>query len=138
MVDGIVWVYLGLMDVMLDDQVLVVIGYEIGYVYNKYSYEQMQKWILIDFVFQVVVLVGGIVGDLIEGQLGQIVYIVVNVQFFQCDELEFDIFVVCMLYDLGKDFYVMKCVIEMLQVKFGFGGSFFSLYFFNVVCVECI
>ncbi|MGB3624018.1 M48 family metallopeptidase [Ketobacter sp. MCCC 1A13808] len=138
MADGTVRVYSGLMDAMPDDQVLAVIGHEIGHVYNKHSYEQMQKRILTDSAFQAVVSVGGTVGDLTEGQLGQIAYTAVNAQFSQRDELESDTFAVRMLHDLGKDPYAMKRAIETLQAKFGSGGSFLSSHPSNAARVERI
>ncbi len=126
MADGTVRVFSGLMDAMPDDQVLAVIGHEIGHVYHKHSYEQMQARILTDSAFQAAVSVGGIVGDLTQGQLGQLAHTAVNAQFSQKDELESDQFAVKLLHKMGKDPYAMKRAIGTLQAKYGSDSSFLS------------
>ncbi|RLT92115.1 M48 family metallopeptidase [Ketobacter sp.] len=126
MADGTVRVYSGLMDAMPDDQVLAVIGHEIGHVYHKHSYAQMQQKILTDSAMQAAVSVGGMVGELTQGQLGQLAYVAVNAQFSQQDELESDEFAVKMLHSLGKDPYAMKRAIATLQAKYGSDSSFLS------------
>ncbi len=126
MADGTVRVYSGLMDAMPDDQVLAVIGHEIGHVKLKHSYEQMQSKLLTDSVFAGAVSAGGMVGSLTSSQLGQLGYAAVNAQFSQKDELESDQYAVKMLKKLGKDPYAMKRAIETLQAKYGSGGGFIS------------
>ncbi len=126
MADGTVRVYSGLMDAMPDDQVQAVIGHEIGHVYHKHSYEQMQQKILTDSAMQAAVSVGGVVGELTQGQLGQLAYVAVNAQFSQQDELESDQFAVKMLHSMGKDPYAMKRAIVTLQSKYGSDSSFLS------------
>ena len=126
MADGTVRVYSGLMDAMPDDQVLAVIGHEIGHVYHKHSYAQMQQKILTDSAMQAAVSVGGVVGELTQGQLGQLAYVAVNAQFSQHDELESDQFAVKMLHSMGKDPYAMKRAIATLESKYGSESSFLS------------
>lgn len=126
MADGTVRVYSGLLDAMPDDQVLAVIGHEIGHVKLKHSYRQMQTRLLTDSVFAGVVSVGGVIGELTAGQLGQLGYAAVNAQFSQKDELESDEYAVKMLKKMGKDPYAMKRAIETLQAKYGSGGGFLS------------
>jgi len=126
MADGTVRVYSGLLDAMPDDQVLAVIGHEIGHVYHKHSYQQMQQQILTNSALQAAVSVGGVVGELSQGQLGQLATAVVNAQFSQHDELQADEFSVKMLHNLGKDPYAMKRAIQTLEAKFGSDSSFLS------------
>lgn len=126
MADGTVRVFSGLLDAMPDDQVRAVIGHEIGHVYHKHSYEQMQKKILTDSAFQAAVSVGGTVGELTQGQLGQLAHTAVNAQFSQRDELEADQFAVKMLHKTGNDPASMKRAIETLQKKYGSDSSFLS------------
>lgn len=126
MADGTVRVYSGLLDAMPDDQVLAVIGHEVGHVKLKHSYHQMQSKLLTDSVFAGAISVGGIVGDLTASQLGQLGYAAVNAQFSQHDELEADQYSVKLLKRLGKDPYAMKRAIETLQAKYGSGGGFIS------------
>jgi len=126
MADGTVRVYSGLLDAMPDDQVLAVIGHEIGHVYHKHSYEQMQQKILTDSAMQAAVSVGGTVGELTQGQLGQLAYVAVNARFSQQDELESDTFAVKMLKNLSQDPYAMKRAIQTLESKYGSDSSFLS------------
>lgn len=126
MADGTVRVYSGLLDAMPDDQVLAVIGHEIGHVKLKHSYHQMQSKLLTDSAFAAAVSVGGVVGDLTSSQLGQLGYAAANAQFSQHDELEADAYSVKMLKALGKDPYAMKRSIETLQALYGSGGGFIS------------
>jgi putative metalloprotease len=138
MADGTVRVYSGLLDAMPDDQVLAVIGHEIGHVYHKHSYAQMQQRILTDSAFQAVVSVGGTIGELTQGQLGQLAYTAVNAQFSQQDELESDTFAVQLLHNLGKDPYSMKRAIQTLESNFGSDSSFLSSHPSNKKRVERI
>ena len=126
MADGTVRVYSALLDAMPDDQVLAVIGHEIGHVKLKHSYHQMQTKLLTDSAFAAAISVGGMVGDLTSSQLGQLGYAAVNAQFSQHDELQADQFSVQLLHRMGKDPYAMKRAIETLQAKYGKSGGFLS------------
>ena len=126
MADGTVRVYTGLMDVMPDDQILAVIGHEIGHVKLKHSYQQMQTQLLTNAALQAAIGVGGIVGELSSGQLGQLATGAVSAQFSQRDELASDVFAVKLLRDLGKDPNAMTRSINTLKAKFGSGGGFMS------------
>ena len=103
MADGTVRVYTGLMDAMPDDQVLAVIGHEIGHVKLKHSYHQMRTQLISNTAMQAVVGLGGIVGALSKGQLGQLASGVVSSQFSQRDELAAEKFAIKLLKGLGKD-----------------------------------
>ncbi len=126
MADGTVRVYTGLMDAMPDDQVLAVIGHEVGHVKLKHSYHQMRTQILSNTALQAAAGVGGIVGSLSQGQLGQLATGVVSAQFSQRDELAADSFAVTLLRSLGKDPRAMTRSIQTLKAKFGAGGGFMS------------
>ena len=126
MADGTVRVYTGLMDAMPDDQVLAVIGHEIGHVKLKHSYHQMQSQLLTTATLQAAISVGGVVGKLSSGQLGQLASGAVSAQFSQRDELSADIFAIKLLRELGKDPRAMTRSIQTLKAKFGTGGGFMS------------
>jgi len=126
MADGTVRVYSGLMDAMPDDQVLAVIGHEVGHVKLKHSYHQMRTQILSNTALQAAVSVGGVIGSLSQGQLGELAVGVASAQFSQRDELAADRFAVTLLNDLGKDPNAMTRSIETLKAKFGSGGGFMS------------
>ncbi|MFT5658913.1 MAG: putative metalloprotease [Gammaproteobacteria bacterium] len=126
MADGTVRVYTGLMDAMPDDQLLAVIGHEIGHVKLKHSYHQMQTQLLSNATLQAAVGVGGVIGALSNGQLGQLAAGAVSAQFSQRDELSADVFAITLLRDLGQDPNAMTRSIQTLKAKFGTGGGFMS------------
>lgn len=126
MPDGTVRVYSGLMDAMPDDQVLAVIGHEIGHVKYKHSYAQMKKQILTNTAFQALQTAGGTVAELTKGQLGQIGAAYLSAQFSQRDELESDQFAVKFLASQGKDPRAMRRSIETLSKLGGGDADFLS------------
>ncbi|HVK99842.1 MAG TPA: M48 family metallopeptidase [Dongiaceae bacterium] len=138
MADGTVRVYSGLLDAMPDDQVLGVIGHEVGHVKLKHSYQQMQQKLLTDSAFAAAVSVGGTVGTLTQSQLGQLGAAAVSAQFSQKDELEADQYAVTTLRKLGKDPAAMKRAIETLQTQYGSESSFLSSHPSNAKRIERI
>ncbi len=126
MADGTVRVHSGLLDAMPDDQVLAVIGHEIGHVKLKHTYKQMRETLLADTVFNAAAASGGTIGALTSGQLGQVANAAVKAQFSQQDELDSDAFAVKLLRRQGKDPGAMKRAIQTLQSKYGSGGGFLS------------
>ncbi len=138
MADGTVRVYSGLLDAMPDDQVLAVIGHEIGHVKLRHSYKQMRETLLTNVAFQTAVTVGGVVGELTQGQLGQLAHAAVTAKFSQTDELESDTYAVKFLQSNGHDPRAMKRAIETLQAKFGAGGDFLSSHPSNEQRIEGI
>jgi putative metalloprotease len=127
MADGTVRVYSGLMDAMPDDQLLAVIGHEIGHVKLKHSYNQLREAMVTDTTFKAAASVGGNIGALTQGQLGQLAQVAVNAHFSQKDELAADAFSVKTLNSMGKDPASMRRAIETLnKVAGGGGGGFLS------------
>jgi putative metalloprotease len=126
MPDGTVRVYSGLLDAMPDDQVLAVIGHEIGHVKLKHSYNQMKKEMLTSAAFQAASATTGTVGELTSSQLGGIAYKAINAQFSQQDELQADKYSLGFLSARGKQPSSMLDVIYTFQNKLGGGGSFLS------------
>ncbi|MDT8420201.1 MAG: M48 family metalloprotease [Desulfuromonadales bacterium] len=126
MADGTVRVHSALMDVMPDDQVLAVIGHEIGHVKLKHSYRQMREIMLTNVAFEAVASVGGTIGALSSSQLGLLARTAVAARFSQSDELESDAYAVRALKRMGEDPYAMERAIETLQKGGGSGGGFLS------------
>lgn len=126
MADGTVRVHSALLDVMPDDQVLAVIGHEIGHVKLKHSYQQMRQAMLTNVAFEAVIAAGGTIADLTASQLGQLARVAVQARFSQSDELESDAYAVHVLQQMGTDPYAMRRAIETLQKGGGAGGGFLS------------
>lgn len=126
MADGTVRVYSGLLDIMPDDQVAAVIGHELGHVKLRHSYEQMRETLLTNTAFKAAASVGGTVGALSAGQLGQLAYTAINARFSQQDELDADAYAVKTLARLGKDPRAMERSIKTLQGQSEGGGGFLS------------
>lgn len=126
MPDGTVRVHSGLLDAMPDDQVLAVIGHEIGHVKLKHSYNQMRHQLLTNAAFQAVSSAGGELGALTSSQLGGVAYKAINARFSQEDELAADGYAVHFLRSRGKDPQAMTDSIRTLQAKYGNSGGFLS------------
>lgn len=138
MADGTVRVHSGLMDAMPDDQVAAVIGHELGHVKLKHSYNQMREQLITNTAFQAVASVGGTVGELTAGQLGQLAYAAINSRFSRSDELEADRYAVRRLNRLGMDPVAMKRSIQTLENMAGGGGGFLSSHPSNAKRIENI
>lgn len=126
MPDGTVRVYSGLMDIMEDDEVLAVMGHEIGHVKLKHSFKQMRKQLLTNAAFTTAAASSGAVGTLTNTELGGLGYTFVNSSFSKKDELSADAYAVTFLSSIGKDPIAMKNAIMRLQEKHGSGGGFLS------------
>jgi len=126
MADGTVRVYSGLLDIMPDDQVAAVIGHELGHVKLRHSYKQMRETLMTNSAFKAAAAIGGTVGTLTEGQLGQLAYTAINARFSQQDELDADAYAVALLARLNSDPHAMARSIATLQAKSDGGGGFLS------------
>jgi len=138
MPDGTVRVYSGLLDAMPDDQVLAVIGHEIGHVKLQHSYNQMRKEMLTSAAFQVAGSTSGAIGDLSSSQLGGLAYQAVNAKFSQNDELQADKYALAFLESRGKKPSSMLDVIYTFQNKFGSDSSFLSSHPSNQERIDSI
>jgi len=126
MPDGTVRVYSGLMDLMNDDEVLAVIGHEIGHVALKHSLNQYRKAYLLLATKQGVSAYGGTAGALAGSSYGDIAESFLNAQFSQSDELEADSYGVTVLHKIGRDPYAAVTAQERLQEIGGGADSVFS------------
>ena len=126
MADGTIRVHSGLLDVMPDDQVLAVIGHEIGHVRLQHSFERMRKQLLTNAVFQAADSAGGDLASLSNSELGELAYQAINAQFSQADELSADSYAQAILQQLGHDPQAMSRAIATLQSTYGKGGGFLS------------
>jgi putative metalloprotease len=90
MPDGSVRIYSGLMDYMTDDELLFVIGHEIGHIRMGHSRKRFQLAYAGSAISEVVKAQDGKVGELAASKVGGFLGTVVSAQFSQANEREAD------------------------------------------------
>lgn len=98
--DGSVRVFSSLMDLMNDDELLGVIGHEIGHVLKHHSKNAFKTQLLTGAMKDAVASTGGKAAALTESQLGTLGESLINAKYSQKQEKEAD--------DCGYDFLVSK------------------------------
>ena len=88
--DGSVRICAGLMDVMTDEEVMAVIGHEIGHVVHTDSKDAMKNAYLASAVKAAAGATGGIIEKLTDSQLGTLAESLAGAQFSQKQEAEAD------------------------------------------------
>jgi putative metalloprotease len=123
--NGDVRVFAALMDVMTDDQILAVIGHEIGHVANKDSKDAFVAALRMSALKDAVGAVGGNkTAKLTDSQLGELAEALGNAQFSQKQESEADAYGYAFLKRCGKDPANMSSslgVLLKLQEEAGMG-----------------
>jgi len=92
MADGTVRVYQGLMDLMNDEELLFVMGHEIGHVKHEHSKQAYRMAYAAQAARKGAASAGGTAGSLAAGSLGGLAEKLVNSQFSQSEESEADEF----------------------------------------------
>jgi len=100
---GDIRIFSGLMDVMTDDQVLAVVGHEIGHVANKDSKDAFVTALRIAALKDAVGAVSATAAKLTNSQLGQLAEAMSNARYSQNQELRADIYGFDLLKKCGKD-----------------------------------
>ena len=90
MADGTVRVYSGLMDQLNDDELLFVIGHEIGHVRHEHSKKQAQLALSTSAIRKGTASVGGTIGTIAQSDLGTLSEKIIHAQFSQKEEKEAD------------------------------------------------
>lgn len=126
MPDGTIRVYSGLMDKMNDDELVAVIGHEIGHVKHQHTLDQYKKAYMARAAAQGIASFGGDTASRMASEYGGIGLKFLDSQFSQGDELESDQYGVKLLNDLGRDPYAAASAQKVLQSLGGGGGGFFS------------
>ena len=98
--DGSVRVFAALMDKMTDDELLGIIGHEIGHVVKRHSKNVFRTQLMTDALKDGVASAGGTAAALTESQLGTLTQSLINAKYSQKQEKEAD--------DCGYDFLVSK------------------------------
>lgn len=113
--DGSVRVYSGLMDVMTDDEVLGVIGHEIGHVAHKDTRKAMQHAILTDAFMEGLGSTSATVATLTDSQLGKIGEAISGAKYSQKQESNADDYGYDFLKRNGKNPWSMAQAFAKLQ-----------------------
>jgi len=96
--DGSVRVYTGLMDIMNDDELMGVIGHEIGHVLKHHSRKALRNQLLSGALRDAIGSAGGTVAVLTDSQLASIGQTLLNAKYSRSQETEAD--------NCGYDFLV--------------------------------
>lgn len=126
MPDGTIRVYSGLMDKMNDDELMAVIGHEIGHVKYQHSLNQYKKAYTAKAAAQGVAAFGGDTASKLAGEYGGIGLKFLDAQFSQGDELQSDAYGVQLLHSQGRDPYAAASAQKKLQALGGGSGGIFS------------
>ena len=125
--NGTIRVYTGLLDQMTDDEVLYVIGHEIGHVKLGHSKARIRTALLTSAAHKSLSTVGGVAGNLTSSQLGDLTESLVNAQFSQSDEKGADDYGLKFMKRHGYN--QQACVTALLKLaKLGGESSIFSTH----------
>lgn len=113
--DGSIRVLAGLMDMVTDDELLGIIGHEIGHVKNGDTKDAIKKAYTVMAAKDAVSSVGGTVAKLTDSQLGDLGEALVNAQFSQKQELEADDYGYNFLKRNGYDAKGMASALRKIQ-----------------------
>lgn len=129
--DGSVRVFAGLMDIMDDDELLGVIGHEIGHVAKHHSKKQMRQSLLTGALKDAVSSTGGRLAALSDSQLGTLGEALAGAKYSQKQEKEADDFGYDFLKSHGKNPMGMVNAFKKLQSMEGGGvqSSYISKMF---------
>lgn len=121
--DGSVRVFSSLMDIMDDDELLGVIGHEIGHVGLHHSKKGIKQELLTGALKDAVSSTGGIAGALSDSQLGTLSEALVNAKYSQKQEKEADNYGYDFLKKNGKNPWGMVDAFEKLDAMEQQAGS---------------
>ena len=118
--DGSVRVYTGIMDLMNDDELLTVIGHEIGHVALKHTYQQTRRSLLTSAAFEGIASTSDKVAALTDSQLGAIGQAMIEAHYSKKQETEADEFSYSFITAAGRNPWTIVQAFEKLQTT---GGS---------------
>lgn len=121
--DGSVRVYSGLMDVMTDNELMAIIGHEIGHIKNTDTKDAMKKAYEISAARNVVGAAGGKIGALSDSQLGSLTEVFFNSKYSRDQENAADDYGFRFSVDNGRDPYAMALSLEKLLSLSGKSSS---------------
>lgn len=113
--DGSIRVYSGLMDIMDDDQLIAIIGHEIGHVVHKDTKAAMKRAYLSSAARDMAVSVGGVVATLSSSMLGDLAENYISAQYSQKQEYNADAYGFRFAVDNNHDKYSMYRALTKLK-----------------------
>lgn len=130
--DGSVRVFSALMDIMDDDELLGIIGHEIGHVGLHHSKKAFKQTLLTGALKDVISSTGGVVGALTDSQLGTLGQSLINSKYSQKQEKEADNYGYDFLKKNGKNPWGMVKAFEKLkqmESQSGASSNYFAKMF---------
>lgn len=121
--DGSVRVFAAIMDLMTDDELLGVIGHEIGHVLKRHSKEAFKNQLLTGALKDAVASTGGKAAALTESQLSTLGESLINAKYSQKQETEADDCGYDFLVKNGRNPWSIVMSFEKLQTLEGEGGA---------------
>lgn len=113
--DGSVRVYSGLMDLMTDEEVLGVVGHEIGHVSKHHSKKALKQQLMNGALADVLASTNGTVAALTDSQLGAIGQTLLSAKFSRKQEKEADDAGYELLKSTGHNPWAMAMAFEKMQ-----------------------
>ena len=113
--DGSVRVYTGIMDVMSDNELLGVIGHEIGHVALKHTKKEMRTSMLTSAALEGLASTSSTMATLTDSQLGALGEAISSAQFSQKQESQADDYGYDFIKGAGKNPWAMAMAFEKLQ-----------------------
>jgi putative metalloprotease len=113
--NGSIRIFAGLMELMTDDEILGVIGHEIGHIVNKDSKEAFKKALLTSALKDVVGSTSGTAAALTDSQLGELGEALAGAQFSQKAEYAADDYGYDLLKKCGRDPKAMASALRAIQ-----------------------
>ncbi len=113
--DGSIRVFAGLMQIMTDEEILGVIGHEIGHVMNKDTKDAFRTALLASALRDGVSSAGGVAAELSDSQLGDLGEAVTNSKFSQKQEYQADEYGYNFLKSHGENPWAMALSFEKLK-----------------------
>lgn len=124
--DGSIRFHTAIMDAMTDDQLLAVLGHEIGHVVEKHSFKQTRKALLASAGISAAASQSGTAADLYNIGGGELANKFFQSTFSKGDEISADKYSLKVLSNAGAKPEAMKEAIQVLQEKYGNGGGMLS------------
>ena len=113
--DGSIRIFSGLMDLMNDDELMAIVGHEMGHIRNSDTLSAMRKAYLTSAARNALGATGGVIGSLSGSQWGSLAEKLAGSQFSQGQEYAADDFSFGFLQRNGYDPYAMASALEKIH-----------------------